>query len=168
MYDPTSPVSGITGTVRPAGSGMPGATEHSPGTGYACQASADRFHMAMAAHPSLVPHARRMTRQTLTNWQLDHLADDAELIVAELVTNAIRASSAGASVVALYLALDPDRLYMMVWDDCPALPAGPAPADDDSEDGRGLAIVATLSDQYGTAPAGRGKIVWSRIATPAT
>lgn len=168
MYNPAPSINGIPGTVRTPGVGGPGAAEHSSGAGYACQVSADRFHMAMAAHPSMVPQARQEARRALTTWRLAHIAADAELIVSELVTNAVRASSAGASVVALYMALDLDRLYVMVWDDCPRVPVRPAPAGDDSESGRGLGIVEMLSECCGTVIIERGKVVWSRISASVT
>ncbi len=52
----------------------------------------DRSYLELAAAPGAVPRARRHTRHMLAAWKLGHLADDAELVVSELLTNAVRAT----------------------------------------------------------------------------
>src|SRR2546430_14597646 len=52
-----------------------------------------RTFLELGALPSAVPCARLHTRQVLWEWQLSPLADTAELIVSELVTNAVQASA---------------------------------------------------------------------------
>jgi len=79
------------------------------------------------------------------------------------VTNAVRATARKqrAAPVALYLAADPGRLTLLVWDACRELPAH-RPHGDDSAGGRGLDIVQALSDRWGTqAPVRGGKVVWA-------
>ena len=131
------------------------------------------FCLQAEAHPSALPHARRCARHTLAAWRLGHLADDIELVVSELLTNAIRASLTATSasvmqtapVVALYIALDPDLLSVLVWDCCPEPPVQVAHAGDDDETGRGLVIVQALTDQWGIcAPSGGGKVVWAQLS----
>jgi hypothetical protein len=46
----------------------------------------------IGAWASGVPRARAWTVETLTKWKMPHLADSAEYVVSELVTNAIKAS----------------------------------------------------------------------------
>ena len=50
-------------------------------------------HLVLAALPSAVPRARLHARLVLAEWDLKPLADTAELIVSELVTNAVRAAA---------------------------------------------------------------------------
>ena len=87
-----------------------------------------RLYLGVPARPSAVPHARRCVRSTLAAWQLDAVADDTELVVSELLTNAVRAAAHAAAVVVLYVALDPDWLSVLVWDSCPEPPVRPARA----------------------------------------
>src|ERR1022692_3193456 len=124
-----------------------------------------RSYLEVAAGPGAVLYARRCTRHTLAAWKLAHISADAELLVSELVTNAVTAtlSMRAAAPVALYLALDDRRLTLLVWDACPALPAQRR-RDDDAAGGRGLEIVQALSDRWGTcAIPSRGKVVWARF-----
>src|SRR5450759_2541941 len=125
-----------------------------------------RWYLELEAAPAAVPYARRCTRQTLTAWKLAHIADDTELIVSELVTNSLAATAAmqAAAPVALYLAADPDRLTVLVWDASPELPAR-RPAGDSAVSGRGLEIVGALSDIWGTCVTEQGgKVVWAWLS----
>jgi anti-sigma regulatory factor (Ser/Thr protein kinase) len=82
--------------------------------------------LPLGALPGATPCARLHARAVLTEWGLGDLADAAELIVSELVTNAVRASTGkdgkprydGASmpVVVLRMASDRIRLLIEVWD----------------------------------------------------
>ena len=124
-------------------------------------------YLELAAHPVAVPCARLYTRHLLDEWGLGHAADDAELLVSELVTNAIKASLdlQVTAQVALYLAADRDRLIILVWDASPEPPAHRA-HDDDAVNGRGLEIIEALSDRWGScAPDQGGKVVWAWIET---
>jgi anti-sigma regulatory factor (Ser/Thr protein kinase) len=101
-------------------------------------------------------------------------ADDALLIVSELVTNAVRASTApdgrprydgaGMPVVVLRLASDHFRLLIEVWDVIPGAPAAAHPGPDD-ESGRGLMLVAAQCDRWSwqTVPGWPGKVVWAEL-----
>jgi serine phosphatase RsbU (regulator of sigma subunit)/PAS domain-containing protein/anti-sigma regulatory factor (Ser/Thr protein kinase) len=85
-----------------------------------------------------------------------------ELIVTELVTNAIRHA---AGPIAVRLMVD-QRLICEVSDGSSTSPhLGTAAATD--EGGRGLFLVARLSDQWGTRYTRDGKIIWSEQALPA-
>ncbi len=143
-------------------SGIPGAGPGGTGGSWATR-RAHRSYVEVTAAPGAVPYARRCTRQALAAWELGQVADDAELVVSELVTNAVRATARKqrAAPVALYLAADPGRLTLLVWDACSELPAH-RPHGDDSAGGRGLDIVQALSDRWGTqAPVRGGKVVWA-------
>jgi hypothetical protein len=86
-----------------------------------------------------VPCARLHTRQLLWEWQLTDLSDSAELLVSEIVTNAIQVSRADAqtALVRFWLLADRARLLILVWDASP-LPPVRMSTSDDAENGRGL------------------------------
>lgn len=83
------------------------------------------------------------------------LCDDLALIVSELVTNSVRAN---ARVVDVELRVRDDRVEVQVTDDAAGWPS-PQPASPDSEDGRGLDIVAQLADSWRTVARRKGKSV---------
>jgi anti-sigma regulatory factor (Ser/Thr protein kinase) len=109
-----------------------------------------------AASPGV---ARRFTGSTLSTWGLDLHGDVAQLLVSELVTNAIHH---GRTTCSLELRATPSVLRAAVADDGAGVPrlqhAGP---DDDS--GRGLAIVDALASRWGVEPTSSGKVVWFEL-----
>jgi len=125
-----------------------------------------RSHLELGALPGAVPCARLHARHLLWEWGLNGLAADAELLVSELVTNAVNAT-AGQQQAAIRLRLSSDSVSVLVevWD---ADPQPPAPKDltEDEEGGRGLFLVAALSTRWSwfltQEPA--GKVVWCELA----
>jgi len=123
-------------------------------------------HLELAAVPGAVPDARHHTRRVLADWDLGVLREAAELVVSELVTNAIRAGQAAGAhrQVQLRLASDRARVLIEVQDCSPQLPV-PAGAADDDESRRGLCLVEAMSaawDWY-PDPASGGKVVWALL-----
>jgi anti-sigma regulatory factor (Ser/Thr protein kinase) len=112
--------------------------------------------------PAEVGRARAVVREQVHDWGLARLADSAELMVSELVTNAVRHSH--HRPVALRLVRG-DTLLCEVDDDDHELPtllsAGP---DDDA--GRGLRVVSGLAREWGTSRTGAGKSVWFELTLP--
>ena len=82
------PLSGAPGTET--GLDLPAGSESGAGDAFAV-VTGSRFYLDMPAQPGAVPHARRCTRATLAAWQVGDVADDTELVVSELVTNAVLA-----------------------------------------------------------------------------
>jgi anti-sigma regulatory factor (Ser/Thr protein kinase) len=115
-----------------------------------------------AAQPWSVPRLRLHTRKVLHGWGLAALADTAELLVSELVTNAIRASQqAGLAGIRLLLMPAGAGVRIQVWDGSPGQPARQQDQPADAESGRGLVLVELLSRASGSyRAAGGGKIVW--------
>ncbi|MFI5907509.1 SpoIIE family protein phosphatase [Dactylosporangium sp. NPDC051541] len=105
--------------------------------------------------------ARRFAADVLGAWGEHRLADDTLLLLDEVITNAIQ-HTVGAVVVRLELR--PARLRVTVADRSERLP-NPRRAGADSENGRGLLIVASVAAAWGTEaiPAG-GKEVWFEVA----
>jgi hypothetical protein len=131
-------------------------------------------HLPLGALLTAVPCARAYTRVILDEWDLPGLADPAELIVSELVTNSVRASTDpggrprynedGLPVVHLRLACDQACMLIEVWDSVPRPPTARR-ADPDSEDGRWLALIEAMSVRWGwtRAPGWPGKVVWAEL-----
>ncbi|HEX6523548.1 MAG TPA: ATP-binding protein [Streptosporangiaceae bacterium] len=111
--------------------------------------------------------ARSWTREILWEWRLAHIADTAELVVSELVTNSVTVSRGlNQSAIRLILILDRDELVILVRDGHPGTPQPKHPGEEDLN-GRGLLLVDTLSDRYGWYPLGEegpGKVVWAVLA----
>ncbi|MFD6194158.1 ATP-binding protein [Streptomyces sp. NPDC060275] len=115
--------------------------------------------------------ARVFTRDTLRGWSLDHLGDDAVLVITELVSNALThavpSAPADAPEIRLGLALDSGRLTLTVadpGDDAPRY----HPSDDSAllEHGRGLCIVDALAEEWGWSPRPpAGKTVWATLSS---
>lgn len=108
--------------------------------------------LALGALPSAVPCARAHTRAVLATWDLARVADNAELVVAELVTNAVTHGSRGRNsgpipVVYLDLLLDVGRaLIIDVWDGNPDPPVTRPGDPFAAETGRGLLLVIALCE----------------------
>ncbi|GAA2936196.1 hypothetical protein GCM10010518_23970 [Kitasatospora cinereorecta] len=106
--------------------------------------------------------ARRLARRALSRWGLDDLADEAELLVSEVVTNAVRYAE---RPVTLRL-LRTDILRCEVGDDSPQLPRQRRARETD-EGGRGLFLVNRLARRWGATRLSTGKVVWFEMVTPA-
>ncbi|MGW0554691.1 SpoIIE family protein phosphatase [Streptomyces sp. NPDC002926] len=106
--------------------------------------------------------ARRLARRALTRWGLEELSDSVELLVSEVVTNAVRYAE---RPVTLRL-LRTDVLRCEVGDDSPQLPRQRRARDTD-EGGRGLFLVNRLARRWGATRLSTGKVVWFELPTPA-
>jgi anti-sigma regulatory factor (Ser/Thr protein kinase) len=126
-----------------------------------------RAVLDLGALPTAPGCARAWTAAILREWRLSGLADTAELIVSELVTNSVHACRRLAlSAIRLILVSDQRRLAILVRDAASVTPAPRHPGADD-ESGRGLLLVESMSDQFGWYPCGdggSGKVVWSAIS----
>ena len=126
-----------------------------------------RSFLELGALPSAVPCARLHTRQLAWEWQLTGLSEDAELVVAEIMTNAIQITQADAQTapVRLWLLAGRAQLLILVWDASP-LPPVPVSTSGDEENGRGLLLVDTLSTRWGHfSHPHEGKAMWALLDT---
>ncbi|MFD4661473.1 SpoIIE family protein phosphatase [Kitasatospora sp. NPDC058444] len=108
-----------------------------------------------------VGRARSLVREQLAGWQLEALSDTTELLVSELVTNAVRVAR---DTVKLQL-IRVDKLLVEVSDDNHNLPSL-EPAEQLGETGRGLTLVTKLAERWGTARKAVGKVVWFELPLP--
>jgi anti-sigma regulatory factor (Ser/Thr protein kinase) len=111
--------------------------------------------------PAAVRIARQAAARQLSEWGLDHLVATVELIVSELVTNAIRY---GGGPICLRL-IQHQVLTCEVSDSNTSHPRPRQPHIID-EQGRGLFLVAQLSRRWGSRSATDGKVVWAEQDLP--
>jgi serine phosphatase RsbU (regulator of sigma subunit)/anti-sigma regulatory factor (Ser/Thr protein kinase) len=117
----------------------------------------------LPAKPASVRRARALVGIQMGKWGLAESAYTAELLVSELVTNALAHATGDVS---LRLILD-QVLVCEVFDDAAAMPKLKI-ADDSDENGRGLRVVSQLAQRWGTRRTPDGKAVWFELALPET
>ncbi|MFC8361945.1 ATP-binding protein [Streptomyces griseorubiginosus] len=114
--------------------------------------------------PRAVTVARRTLRLILTMHGLIRLVDTAELLAAELVSNAVRHTKGPA---ALRVRWAVGVLRIGAWDADPRPPEPPGEFGLMEEGGRGLAMVQACADLWGWQPlvrgGNRGKFVWCEL-----
>jgi anti-sigma regulatory factor (Ser/Thr protein kinase) len=136
------------------------------------QALADQLSrpfLEMSAWPGAVPCARHHARQVLWHAGAKELIEPVELVVSEMVTNAIHACGTrndADGTVRLWLVVMEAAVLVMVWDASPTRPDLQAP-ELDAESGRGLVLVDALSASWGSFELSGepGKVVWALCTT---
>ena len=126
-----------------------------------------RPFLEMSAWPGAVQCARHHTRQVLQETGLKDLIEPVELVVSEIVTNAIRACGLDRdATVRLWIAVTQDEVLVMVWDASPCTPLRQSP-DPEAETGRGLLLVEAVSASWGSFALADepGKVVWALCAS---
>jgi len=127
------------------------------------------------AVPQAAGDARAFTTLVLDGWGLSHLVETAELLVSELITNAVKHAGGimeppddfckpAGDIPPVILSVSRfDALLVQVWD-ASSEPVVRREAADDDVDGRGLDLVDALSKEWGwdVLETG-GKIVWFAI-----
>lgn len=135
-----------------------------------------RSYLELGALPGAVPCARLHAKHVLWEWGLEEFSDSVELVVSELVTNAVAASAGltesryrgrwrpGVPPVRLWVCSDKARVLVQVWDGDDRMPEAQG-VDLLAESGRGLLLVESLSEGWGAyRPEGAsGKMVWAII-----
>ncbi len=123
---------------------------------------ADRIaEWQVPSDPAAVGEVRASVTRQLTEWGLDDLAFATELMLSELVTNAIRYGSGPIQVRMLH-----DRsLICEVFDGSNTSPHLRYAASTD-EGGRGLFLVAQLAERWGTRYTPAGKVIWTEQPLP--
>jgi CheY-like chemotaxis protein/anti-sigma regulatory factor (Ser/Thr protein kinase) len=120
----------------------------------------DTATVDLGPQPADVPTARRFLTEQCRSWGCGDLLDDAQVVVTELVTNALL--HAGTSCE-LRAGLTDRALRLQVTDYGPGMP-DPRAADDRAEHGRGLLLVSALCVAWGVeALPGGGKVVWAEL-----
>lgn len=119
----------------------------------------DRLVTHLTAAPHAPRTARRLVDQACRAWHLSHLQFSAQLIVSELVTNAVQHAGTDIGVTVTRRA---ERLDLIVSDKNHHVPALPAPRHGITALS-GLHLVHAVAARWGTVPTSDGKMIW---ATP--
>jgi len=129
-------------------------------TGRATARSRTHCAVEFQALPSRIGQVRRIVTAQLRYWRLDPLIDAAALGVTELLTNVHRHTGADKHCTVEIVFLR-DRLTVSVRDHDPRLPRVRS-AESTATNGRGLALIAAVSDTWGMRAQndGSGKVVW--------
>ncbi len=118
-----------------------------------------------------------LVRYSLKQWGLGSLVDEAELVISELVTNAVKTTGVMESeprwselldlaLIKVRLMATKTGLFIEVWDRDPTPPVIRQPTLD-SENGRGLFIVAATCKRWNVLhPRSGGKVVWGELEIP--
>ncbi len=117
--------------------------------------------------PAAPSCAREVSRLQLAEWGMSALSEVADIIVTELVTNAVQASQRHSAPAQLgfRMSVSGPRVRIEVWDTAPGRPRLRTNVTPLNESGRGLQLVDALSGgRWGShrCPAG-GKVVWAEI-----
>ncbi|GGX67914.1 SpoIIE family protein phosphatase [Streptomyces fructofermentans] len=110
----------------------------------------------LPSDPAAVAEVRKRTSRQLGEWGLDELTFTTELVVSELVTNAIRHAE---GPIRLRLIVS-RALVCEVWDASPTAPHLRHPRTTD-EGGRGLFLISQFTQRWGTRYTRDGKIIWT-------
>ena len=121
----------------------------------------DVISWSLQLDSSEVQRARLMVREQLALWDLQELSETAELLVSELVTNALRVAKDRVELQLMRVG----KLLVEVSDDDHNLPSL-EPSEALDEDGRGLSLVSHLSARWGTSRKAVGKVVWFELPLP--
>ncbi|MFJ8660822.1 SpoIIE family protein phosphatase [Streptomyces sp. NPDC093795] len=121
----------------------------------------DTAAWTFAADPSMVAEARERVLDQLSRWGLDELAFTTELVASELVTNAIRYAGGPLELRLIRAA----SLICEVADRSSTQPRMRR-AQASEEGGRGLFLIAQLTDRWGSRYTRYGKTIWTEQALP--
>lgn len=119
------------------------------------------FNLTLANVPETVAEARRLVRAAYEVWGVEGYADTAQLVISELVTNAVRHASGPCIRVIIQHPL-PGHLVLAVVDKSRTLPFMHTPHADELS-GRGLLLVDALTENWGITRLPWGKRVWAHI-----
>ncbi|MEU1072080.1 MULTISPECIES: SpoIIE family protein phosphatase [unclassified Streptomyces] len=122
----------------------------------------DVAEWSLAIDAREVARSRRLVVGRLRDWGLEDLVETVELLVSEVVTNAVRHAHSHQVRLRMVRA---ETLRCEVVDDDHTLPmllhAGAL-----DESGRGLRVVSRLAREWGTSRTGGGKTVWFEVPLP--
>ncbi|MFJ8945046.1 SpoIIE family protein phosphatase [Streptomyces sp. NPDC102395] len=122
----------------------------------------DADHVAdleLPPDPAMVAEARAHTERQLADWDLSELSFTAALVVSELVTNGLRYATGP-----VMLRLIRDRCLLCEVSDRAHTAPHLRRARRDDEGGRGLFLVAQVSQRWGTRYTASGKTIWAELA----
>lgn len=119
-----------------------------------------RFGTWLPASPDAPSSGRELVARACTAWRQEPLIDDAELVITELVSNAVRHAGGELEITA---ALRDRFLHLSVRDGSPDSPRLTLPDPDTGAGGRGLILVDSVAAAWGAIRTPAGKVVWATL-----
>jgi anti-sigma regulatory factor (Ser/Thr protein kinase)/anti-anti-sigma regulatory factor len=119
-----------------------------------------RYHRRLSSTPAAAALARETVAEACKAWSMPHLRDDAEIVVTELVANAVRHASGD---LRLTVTRGQRFLHLSVRDGSPVAPVLRRPDPGSVMGGRGLVLVEALASGWGSTPTAGGKVVWATL-----
>ncbi|MFR9724142.1 SpoIIE family protein phosphatase [Streptomyces sp. MS19] len=122
----------------------------------------DASHVAsweLPGDPSAVSRARELVTGRLREWGMEESVFTTELVISELVTNAVRHAGGGP----IQLRVIRERSLICEVSDTSSTSPHLRRARSTDENGRGLFIVAQLTDRWGTRQTPNGKTIWAEL-----
>jgi anti-sigma regulatory factor (Ser/Thr protein kinase) len=116
-----------------------------------------RFAAKLGSAPIAAYTAREIVARACESWQLSHLIDDAQLVITELVSNAVRHANGDLQ---LLIVLRDRHLHLSIADGSETPPHRILPDPDSGEGGRGLLLIDAVAAAWGSSPTLNGKVVW--------
>lgn len=123
-------------------------------------AAAPRLRERLEPVAGACRRARELVAEACRRWNLPELVGPASVVLTELVGNVVRHAGTPMQVT---LTLRRPYLRVAVLDGSPADARAVTRHDPRAEGGRGLMLVRELTQRWGTAPAGAGKVVWALL-----
>ena len=121
-----------------------------------------RFVVVLPAEPRSAQHARSMVLAACNRWHAGEVCADTELVVTELVANAVRHAGTEITIRLASMVGTPGGVRAEV-SDCSTRPVRPRRAGGMEESGRGLFLVDMLSSRWGATANKNGKTIWAEI-----
>lgn len=120
------------------------------------------YSQTLPREPQSAAVARRLVRTALTLWGLESLIEDTALVVTELVSNAVDHSRL-PSIRVIVSRPSATGVRVGVVDRSKTIPMMRTDSNGDQLRGRGLVLVDTLTEQWGTELYRWGKQVWAEL-----
>lgn len=121
----------------------------------------DQLVAVLPAEPQSAAEARSLVLVACSRWHAQAVRSDTELVVTELIANAVR--HAGTEIVVRLSLLRDNGGVRAEVTDRSTRPVRPRHVGTMSEHGRGLFLIDTLSSRWGADATGDGKTVWAEI-----
>ncbi|MWA07664.1 ATP-binding protein [Streptomyces sp. BA2] len=119
------------------------------------------YNLTLTNAPETAAEARRLVRTAYEAWGVEEYSDTAQVVISELVTNAVR-HACGPCIRVIVQHPLPGHLVLAVVDKSRDLPSMHPPHADDLR-GRGLLLVDALTEDWGSTRLPWGKRVWAHI-----
>jgi anti-sigma regulatory factor (Ser/Thr protein kinase) len=119
-----------------------------------------RFRLSLAPEPEAPARARECVAHACAQWGVEHVLNEARLVVSELVTNAVKHAGSG---IELQLMLRDAFLHVRVRDGSSAPPVMPPESPSSAVGGRGLKLVDLYASGWGSLSGAGGKVVWATL-----